>query len=165
MMHNFQKTISFRRLPTGSESSCENSMDSCEPSTTGPPSVLDASVSHEICDPSTSVFGDIPPTNSDETAKALVESVRIAFDAAREAYWAGQPGPYVLEGKWSLATFEALASTLESKWRLAFYENRITLFGDPKDVHERVTDLIASEVQQGVEWGTHMETPAILQGL
>ncbi|KAJ6535992.1 hypothetical protein DFH09DRAFT_1402336 [Mycena vulgaris] len=111
-----------------------------------------------------SIFDDIPPTKSDETAKALVEGARSAFESARNAYWAGLPGPYALEGKWSLATFEALATSLESKWRLAYDEQEVFLFGDPKDVHEEVTNLLAKELEFGVEWESHPDTPQILRG-
>lgn len=112
------------------------------------------------------VYSSLPLTDSDKIAKALVDAARTAFDSARSVYWAGRdPGPYALDGEWSLATFEALTSTLESKWRLAYIDRRILLFGDPKDVHEEVTNLVAKEVELGVEWGVHAETPTMFKNL
>ncbi|KAJ7777962.1 hypothetical protein DFH07DRAFT_570683 [Mycena maculata] len=109
-------------------------------------------------------FPVLGATNSDEMAKALVEVARKGFDLARQRYWAGEPGPYVLDGEFSLATFEALSTTLESQWRLGYENRRIVLFGDPQDVHEEVTALINNEIQQGVDWGSHAEMPRELQG-
>ncbi|KAJ7204393.1 hypothetical protein GGX14DRAFT_646914 [Mycena pura] len=115
-------------------------------------------------DTSDRVFGDLLPSDSDGIAKALVDNALSAFDVARAAYWAGQPGPYTLEGTWSLATFEVLATTLESKWRLAFYKGQIILYGDPKDVHEEVSDLLSDEVKR-VGWNSHPETPDVVKEL
>ncbi|KAJ7193339.1 hypothetical protein GGX14DRAFT_589169 [Mycena pura] len=93
----------------------------------------------------------------------LADKALSAFESARGAYWAGHPGPYILEGTWSLATFEALATTLESKWRLGFYQGQIMLYGNPIDVH-KVTHLFSEEVEFGVSWDSHPETPDVLKG-
>lgn len=59
-----------------------------------------------------------------------------AFRAAREDYRAGRPGSYVLAGTWNLSTYEAMTGeNLESsKWRLAFKDNKIIIFGDLNDI-------------------------------
>ncbi|KAJ7129429.1 hypothetical protein C8R44DRAFT_872702 [Mycena epipterygia] len=61
----------------------------------------------------------------------MTEVARPAFDAACALYWQGLPGPYVLDDEWTLATYEALAATLETKWRLGWANGKITLYGDP----------------------------------
>ncbi|KAJ7508566.1 hypothetical protein B0H11DRAFT_2185010 [Mycena galericulata] len=105
----------------------------------------------------------LPPTESDKVAKALVAEAKTAFDTARKQYCAGLAGPYILPGKWTLATFEALAITLESKWCLGYSKGSITLFGDPKDVHERTTVLFVQELQLGVAWDSHPDTPELFR--
>ncbi|KAJ7202664.1 hypothetical protein GGX14DRAFT_399432 [Mycena pura] len=86
--------------------------------------------------PAISVSGDLPSTAFDEVAWALVESVRPAFESASQQYWAGLEGPYVLDGDWTLETYEAFATTLETRWQPAYQDRRIMLFGDPNTVHE-----------------------------
>ncbi|KAJ6502162.1 hypothetical protein C8R45DRAFT_1092057 [Mycena sanguinolenta] len=109
------------------------------------------------------VFESVPTTSSDETAQALAAGARKAFVNARDASWAGEPGPFILEGEYSLAAFEALSSTLESKSRFAYVDRKIILCGDPGDVHEEVSDLLADVVKL-IDWNSHSDTPNELAG-
>jgi hypothetical protein len=104
----------------------------------------------------------MPSTASDEISKALIESALASFQAAREKYRGGAPGPYILEGKYSIAAFEALVSK-ETHWKLSFADNTITLFGDPNDIHEEVSALVSDNFR-AVDWDSHPDAPAALTG-
>jgi hypothetical protein len=109
--------------------------------------------------PDGKMFTDITSSASDEIAKAIAEKALEEFHAARDRYYREEDGPYVFPGAWSEATYEALATTLESKWRLGWTEGVITLYGDPGDVHESVVELLSTEVKAVALDCTHPVVP------
>ncbi|KAJ6576553.1 hypothetical protein DFH09DRAFT_363373 [Mycena vulgaris] len=115
------------------------------------------STSSSLGTPGKDSFSDITPSTSDEIAKALVEAARGAFEKARTRYYDGDAGPFILEGQWSEASYEALATNLESKWRLGWTAGIITIYGDPAPVHESIIESITTEVR-AIEWDHH-DTP------
>ncbi|KAJ6551511.1 hypothetical protein B0H19DRAFT_1073206 [Mycena capillaripes] len=80
--------------------------------------------------------------SDDDTAKARVCCARNAFIEARGRYYAGEAGPFDLNGRWSEATYETLVTTLENHWRLGWTDGVITIYGDTGKFHALVTQYI-----------------------
>ncbi|KAJ6449716.1 hypothetical protein C8R47DRAFT_1204770 [Mycena vitilis] len=104
---------------------------------------------------------ELPTSASDEIAKAKVEEARGSFDHARKRYW-GEDGPFELTGEYPLSVYEALVATLESKWRFAYEDRKILLYGDPGDVHEEVIALLVDDIMQ-IDW-SNASCPEFLRG-
>jgi hypothetical protein len=78
------------------------------------------------------------PTNDSDAESIQDKTLLAAFDNAKKDYFDGFPGPYVLAGKYSLATFERLSRITESHWGLAYSHdgNQIFIYGDTQPEHE-----------------------------
>jgi hypothetical protein len=73
--------------------------------------------------------------------------VARAFNA-KKSYFDGLPGPYVLAGQYSLATFERFSGMTENHWRMAYSHegNQIILYGDPQPEH----NLFSSNIRNSL---------------
>ncbi|KAJ7768396.1 hypothetical protein B0H16DRAFT_1453108 [Mycena metata] len=109
-----------------------------------------------------SPFSDMPSSSSEEIAPHVAGPVHAAYEKARQKYYNGEDGPYVLDGKWTRAEAEAFLDTFEDKWCVEWDGTKITLFGDPGLTHQSVGQCLSTWVSN-MGWQTYPDTPAVLR--
>jgi hypothetical protein len=87
-----------------------------------------------------------------------VDKMLDAFDRAKELYYRGQPGPYRLDGTYTLAEFEQFSTLMESTGQLSFSDDDgvVFLWGDPSFPHEGMSSYLVALL--GIALREHVRT-------